>query len=229
MVDTHCHLLPGVDDGPRTLDESAELAAALAAAGVESVVCTPHVSRRFPTTSEVASQALAAVRPSAAAAGLTLELAAEFSPAALLETDTDLLPGRAIGARHVLVELKPDTGGDFPRLAAEHLAGTGLTAVFAHPERCRAVQRNLSLVDDARRGGALIQIVASSIAGRWGDTTRRTAWTLLSSARVDLVASDAHRSADAQRLTAVLAELASRLGGAEVERLTEDRPAELLA
>ncbi|HZC28110.1 MAG TPA: CpsB/CapC family capsule biosynthesis tyrosine phosphatase, partial [Gaiellaceae bacterium] len=62
MIDTHCHLLPGLDDGPQRAVESVELARALARAGVQHVVCTPHVSRRYPTRPREAHERLEAVR-----------------------------------------------------------------------------------------------------------------------------------------------------------------------
>jgi len=225
VIDTHCHLLPGVDDGPQDATESTRLAEALAAAGVTRVVCTPHVSRRWPTTRSRAEAALSEI---VALGGLDVDLAAEFSPALLLEADSDVLEGLAIGGSFVLVELKPDTAGDFVRVASDYVGRAGLRIVFAHPERCRAVQRAVSIVDAIRDGGGLVQIVSSSLAGVWGDTTERTAWTLLSSGRADVLASDAHQVRDAERLVGVLAELEDRLGTEAARRLTQSGPAALL-
>ena len=58
MIDTHCHLLFGLDDGPRTLGESVELAWELVAGGVEAVLCTPHFTEMFPTSHDEAGSRL---------------------------------------------------------------------------------------------------------------------------------------------------------------------------
>jgi protein-tyrosine phosphatase len=231
MIDTHCHLLRGLDDGPKTLEESVALARELVEAGVRTVVCTPHLSRQYPTDFDLADERLAELETALATEELELELllAAEIGPEQLLRCDPEELRRRAIGSRFVLVELEPATPSAFPPLATAHLAENDLVPVFAHPERCRAVQRDLSLVDSVRAHGARAQIVASSVAGSWGETIRHAAWALLSSGRADLVASDSHRPHRSNNLAAVLFELAERLGEPEVRRLTVEVPGLLLA
>ena len=231
MIDTHCHLLPGLDDGPRDLGEAVALARQLGAAGVETVVCTPHASRQFPTDGAEARGRLDELRLELGRAGiaLALELAAEFAPATLLETTPEVLAGRAIGRRFVLVELVADTPASYLSLALAHARGAGLAPVFAHPERCRAVRDQPHLLDAARAAGALVQIVAPSLTGRSGGGASAAAWQLLATGRVDLLASDAHRAA-AQRLplAEALALVRSRHGDAVLRELTVDAPARLL-
>ena len=228
MIDTHCHLLPGVDDGPPTLSEAAQLASALAGAGVREVVCTPHVSRRFPTTVDAAEAALHRLREELAQrdGAPAIALAAEFSPAAALEQAVEALAKRALGGRFVLVELEPRTPFTVVPAVVEHLAAAELGVVLAHPERNGAVQRQPALLESARRHGALAQVVAPSLVGRWGGEVQRTAWRLVADGRVDLVASDAHRAASgAQRLSHAAALLEARLGTAASERLLRSAPA----
>ena len=232
MIDTHCHLLPGLDDGPAGWDEALELATELESAGVTTSVCTPHVSRRYPTAEDDARARFREARDKLleAEVPLRIELAAEIAPASLLSMPVDECRRRAIGERHVLVELQPDTPAGFPAVAVEHLCAHGLVALFAHPERCRAIQRDLAIVDAVRAEGALAQTVASSVAGAWGGAVQHAAWALLASGRVDVLASDAHRArGTAARLISVLDEVADRLGEAEVRRLTVEIPVGLLA
>jgi protein-tyrosine phosphatase len=231
LIDTHCHLLPGIDDGPRTSKESVALADELVAAGVTTIVCTPHLSRRYPTSEESAQRRFREMRDRLLEAEIPvrIELAAEIAPAKLLAVGADELRRRAIGGTFVLAELQPDTPATFPEVAIDRLEAEGLVAVFAHPERCRAIQRDLAIVDTARSRGALAQTVSSSLAGAWGETIRHTAWTLLASGRVDVLASDAHGPGRAGiRLASVLEEVGDRLGDEDVHRLTVGTPERLL-
>ena len=225
MIDTHCHLLPGLDDGPRDLAGSVELAGELRDAGVTAVVCTPHFNRRFPTGYEAAAGQLARLREALEAAGVGLELmlAAELGPNAAIETSADELRRRAIAGRFLLVELEPGTPATFLALCAERLEELSLVPVFAHPERCRAIQRDASALADVRARGGLVQVVATSLAGAWGRTVGRAAWSFVASGRADLVGSDSHRPGR-RALAQVLASLGERAGAPVAERLTETAP-----
>jgi protein-tyrosine phosphatase len=230
VIDTHCHLLPELDDGTRNLDEAVELAIELTQAGVTSVVCTPHFTRRYPTDHAKAGTQLAIVQDALAAAGVELELsvAAEIGPNAALEAADSDLRARSIAGHFVLVELEPGTPAAFLSLCADRLEPLGLTPVFAHPERCRAIQRDTSVAADARRRGALVQVVATSLAGAWGTAVSQTAWTFVASGRADLVASDSHRPGRRREaLRPVLDSLTAKLGAAETQRMTELVPARI--
>jgi protein-tyrosine phosphatase len=194
MIDTHCHLLPALDDGPRTLDGSLALAARLAAEGVRLALCTPHYSRAFPTLHEVAVERLAALRRALAAGSVDLEveLAAEIGPAQAISDPLPDLERRSIRGRYLLVEVLPDSPGGLFDAVADRLQEAGLTPIFAHPERCRAVHRHPTLMEQARERGALVQVVAPSLVRRWGRGVASAAWGLLGAGWVDLLGSDAH-------------------------------------
>lgn len=228
MIDTHCHLLPELDDGPRDLAESVELARELRDAGVTAVVCTPHLNRRFPTGFDAAEHQLERLREALKPAGIDLELAlaAELGPNAAIEQEADELRRRAIARRFLLVELEPATPATFLGLCADRLDELSLVPVFAHPERCRAIQRDASALAAARARGGIVQVVATSLAGAWGGTVGRAAWSFVASGRADIVASDAHRPGR-QRLRRVLATLAERIGDDSTAQLTDSAPRRL--
>ena len=231
MIDTHCHLLADVDDGPRSDAESLRLARHLAEEGVTTAVCTPHFSERFPTPRVVAADRHERLRRELDAVGIELEtrLAAEVSVPMALEAELERLEGRAMGGRFVLVELVRDTSALSALSVCARLLAAGLVPVFAHPERCAAVQADPGLLDGARDEGAWVQIVAPSLAGRWGSGVWATAWTLVESGRADLLASDAHRvTASSPQLAAVAALVEQRCGRARREELTETGPRRLL-
>ena len=185
----------------------------------------------FPTSHELAGERLESVRALLAslALPLELELAAEVSPAWAVSEPLDELRRRAIAGRFALVELTPDTPEALPGTAADRLADGGLGLVVAHPERSRAVQRRPSLVEEARGAGAAIQVVASSLTGRWGGAVASTAWTLLETGRVDLLASDAHRARRRSSLDEARRLVAERYGEDALRELTETTPAAIVA
>ena len=111
----------------------------------------------------------------------------------------------------------------------ERLAAGRLVPIFAHPERCRAVQHDPSLLDGARSRGALVQVVAPSLAGRWGDAVWRAAWLLVETGVADLLASDAHGDGSGTPpFAAVAALVAARCGDDRREALTVTGPGRLL-
>jgi protein-tyrosine phosphatase len=230
VIDTHCHLLPGLDDGPRTTEESLDLARSLVRDGIDRVLCTPHYSPQFETSHEEAAERLRELRPELEPLGLTATLAAEVSPGHAVSAPLEELRARAIAGRFLLVEVLRDTPAAFFESAFARLEGISLSPVFGHPERCRAVQRSAGLADRILRRGGVLQVVAPSLIGRFGEDAGAAAWRLVDTGRAGIVASDAHGTrrrsvhlGDAARL------VAERLGEAAADELTEHAPARLLA
>lgn len=220
MIDTHCHLLPGLDDGPQTMGDAVALARRLVADGVSNVLCTPHFSRLFPTDHGEAVERLGELRDALAGAAVPLELAlaAEIGPAFAVSAPLDELRRRSISGRYLLIEVLPDSPGGLFDAASDRLQEAGLTPIFAHPERCRAVQRHPTLVEDARRRGALVQVVAPSLIKRWGRGVAAAAWSLVGAGWVDLLGSDAHGARRRGVHLAEAAELVEARFGAETTR-----------
>jgi len=230
VIDTHCHLLPALDDGPSTESRSLALALALVEAGVACVVCTPHYSRRFPTEQALAAARLERLRTllGAAEIGLELVLAAEISPAFLVSAPSPELIERRAG-RFVIVELEPSTPVPFLEVAVDLLRAEGLRAVFAHPERCRPVSRAPEALEAVRSAGALVQVVAPSLTGRSGVSVGEAAWELLDAGLADLLASDAHRiSTSGLHLARALRMVGDRYGPEAVRLMTVETPALLV-
>lgn len=231
MIDTHCHLLPGLDDGPPDPAAARALAVQLVRQGISQVVCTPHVSRRYPVERAQATTAVQQLRVDFDRAGISLglHLAAEVTPERVLQAGAAPLQFRAISGRFLLVEVVQSTQLATLALVQTTLALSQLTPVFGHPERCRAVQRRPDALRALRDDGALVQVVAPSLLGRWGPEASATAWQLIDQGLVDLLASDAHGALRRRPHLREAADLvAERFGDDTRTALTERTPRRLL-
>lgn len=231
MIDTHCHLLAGLDDGPVSFNDSIRMARRLAENNVRLVVCTPHWSAQYHPGSGAAEAAFDRLTAALAALEIPLELrlAAEVSSPFAIEAPLEEILRRRLVTGFVLVELEPSaTGRDIEQII-ERLAAARHSPVFAHPERARAVQHKPQLLDDARAHGALVQVVAPSLVGSADAQVGRTAWKLIERGTADLVASDAHRP-DSRRLQlrALADVVGQRFGQAVSHELFSAAPARLL-
>jgi protein-tyrosine phosphatase len=231
LIDTHCHLLPAVDDGPASETDAIELARRLSEQGVRRVVCTPHVSRRFRPEAAKVSARRDELEATLQALEIPLELdtAGELSGGFALAADAEALRPWLLGERHVLVEVVRDTRPEFFERVTSKLERDGLAPVLAHPERAAALWRDATPLDAARAAGALVQVVAPSLGGSIGSDVHRTAWELVESGTADIVASDAHRAGGALTLAGVLGLLHDRVGADAVRRLTVEGPGRALA
>lgn len=240
MIDLHCHLLPGIDDGPASLEESLALARALVADGITHVVATPHVypgryaNKRSNITAEHARfvQALAAAQiPLAVSFAGEVRLDPEVLDW-LAEGELPFLAGEAAvtgGACKALLLEMPD--GQVP-LGADRfcnmLLKQGITPVIAHPERNRGVMEKLERIRPFVDAGCQLQLTAASVIGEFGRKAHDTALQLLDQGWVNVVATDAHNlRGRAPRLQAAQAWLAEHYGPAVARQLTLVGPAQL--
>ena len=208
-----------------------DLARSLVRQGVSAVLCTPHYSARFPTSQDLAHERLEELRRDLAALGIPLQtlLGAEIHFKLALSGPLEELGERSVGG-YAIVELEGTATSATPVAVHERLAGIGLVPIFAHPERSSAVRGDLTGLDEARADGALVQVLASSLAQRRGTSVADGAWTLLDAGRADLFASDAHGArGTASSLRSILDVMTQRYGPEAVDQLTKVKPAEILS
>jgi protein-tyrosine phosphatase len=196
VIDLHCHVLPGVDDGPATLADSLELCRAAVAAGTQTIVATPHVSWDWPgVTSRVVAEGVERVNDALRAEGIDLEVrpGAEIAMTRASDlSDSELVALRLGGGPYLLVECpySPASAG-FEAILSE-LADRGHRIVLAHPERCPAFQRNPAMLESFVEAGMLTSLTAGAFTGRFGRSVERFARQLLEGGLVHDIASDGH-------------------------------------
>jgi protein-tyrosine phosphatase len=235
MIDLHCHVLPGVDDGPETLEASLDLARAAVAEGTRVLVATPHVNYRYPTVAATMLEAVERTNAALRDAGLPIEVApgAEIAHDALPDLDDTELRALTLGGGPNLLLEAPlgAVGGDFEDAVAE-LQGRGFGVVLAHPERSPSFHRDTERLTGLVGRGALCSVTSSAFTGRFGKPVRQLAERLLAGGLVHDVASDAH---DAERrpplLRSPLVASERHLPGlsGHIAWLTEAAPATILS
>lgn len=196
MIDLHSHILPGVDDGAATLEESLEIARAAVADGIELLAATPHVRDDYPTSADTMERLVAELRAALAVAGVPLELrpGGEIALDRLDELSEDELRRFGLGGNpgYLLVEF-PYAG--WPLGLEERvfrLAAAGIVSVIGHPERNADVQAAPDRLEPLVRSGALVQVTAASVDGRLGRSSQRAGLELIRRGLAHLIASDAH-------------------------------------
>jgi protein-tyrosine phosphatase len=233
FTDLHCHLLPAVDDGPRSMAETVAYAAAAAAAGTTTIVATPHVER---VDVRELPDRVRAVRAALAAAGVALDVRCggelkPFSVPALGDDELDLIAHGPPGARWVLYEVPFHWPDDEFVAGARELRARGFGVLLAHPERSRGMLAGgLPVVEGLLAEGALVAANVGPLLGLEGDGRRGAAEHLLRRGLPAVVATDAHAPGRPHTL-AMGADAVRRVTGRAdlARRLTRDAPARLLA
>jgi protein-tyrosine phosphatase len=230
MIDLHCHLLPGIDDGPPHVDGSLAIARRALREGIQTMVATPHVNSRYRNDEGTIAAALETVRAALAHEQVPLEVlpGAEIGVNYLAETDAPGIGRLSLGGGEwLLIEPPFATVASGLVSTVQGLLWSGKRVVLAHPERCPAIQRDVSIVRLLADEGVLMSLTAGSLGGRFGSQARRLAVALLEEGLAHNVTSDAH---DADNRPPSIAREIEQAGFADLTAwLTEDVPAAVLA
>ena len=196
FVDIHCHLLPALDDGPATWDESLEMAKMAAADGIVTIVATPHQLGNYPDNSaEKIHARIAQLQCFLQQRAINLELL----PGADVRIDPDLprmiqsskVLTLADRRRHVLLELPHEIYISLDRLLSD-LHSAGLAGILSHPERNQGLLNQPNILSKLVEQGCLLQDTAGSLLGSFGSRIQKFAESIVQQGLVDFIASDAH-------------------------------------
>jgi len=230
VVDIHSHILPEVDDGPKSLETSVAMCRMAAADGITHQVATPHANDRY-HYDRTYLQGLLAHLQQLVGDALTLSLGCDFHLSYDNLQDVLANPARyAIAAtRYMLVELSnysvpPQTTDCFTQLG-----DLGITSIITHPERNPILRENLQRVLEWAEQGCVIQLTGSALTGFWGDRTRRAAHWLLEHDAVHVLATDAHDTEKRIPILSTARDAAAEICGTEVaEALVEANPSAII-
>jgi protein-tyrosine phosphatase len=195
MIDLHAHMLPGLDDGPASIDEALTMARVAVDAGTRAVAATSHVNHGYALTIDELEEARDALAACFVEADIPLELLAggEIGPSRLPDLDDDALRRIALGGGpYVLLECPFSPVGSGMGPMVDDLRRRGFEVLLAHPERSPSFQREPQRLAGLIERGALAQVTSGSLAGAFGGVAQQAAESMLQKGLVHVLASDAH-------------------------------------
>ena len=220
MIDLHCHILPGVDDGPTSLDESLKLARFFVADGISVVTATPHCHKFIHLLRADILPHVAAYNRELKAAGIPLtvlpgsEIQAYDSAVYRREFQEDLFCHLGDRRTHTLLEFSWDAD-KFPSDSVElieWIRSREMTPIVAHPERHHFFREQPKLLQRLLDAGAWIQITVDSLLGNFGPEAKDFGQQFLRTHHEAILASDAHNTKRCSGLSAGYARVKEYLG-----------------
>lgn len=196
-IDIHSHILPGIDDGAKTLEESVQLVTEMAGWGFERLTCTPHITKKFRNTPETIQEKFDILNNALSTNGLNIDLRMSAEYRLNPETWPEILKSgqfMPIEDRYILMEFpinEPSDMGDLnPMEEFLKVMSLGLAPILPHPERYFYLQHDdlLRYVD----AGVKIQSNYGSLAGVYGSEVWKRAQALIDEGIVSFLATDMH-------------------------------------
>jgi protein-tyrosine phosphatase len=233
MIDLHTHLLPGIDDGSSSLEQSLQMAKIAVDDGITVMACTPHI---YPGLYMNDAAGIAAARDklqiSLNEAGINLRLVVGADAHLVPELLNGLQSGRVPTlnqSRYFLLE--PSHNIAVPNFAESvfEIMVAGYLPVITHPERLTWIEDHYSTFVDLAKRGAWMQVTSGAILGKFGKRAKYWSERLLSEGWVHIIASDAHNTGRRSPLIAeALEQVIKRVGRKEALRMVHDRPLAIL-
>jgi protein-tyrosine phosphatase len=229
MVDIHCHLLPGIDDGPTSWEETLQMCETAAADGITHIVATPHCNDHYRYDRQAALvllEELARRVPK-----IAFSLGCDFHLSYDNIEDAKRHPEQyTIGkTKYLLVELSEYSVPISMTTVFSHLSGLGLVPIITHPERNSLLEGRFELIEKWISVGCLVQVTAGSLTGQWGSGAKKFCEKLLKNEQVHAIATDAHDRDHRPLVLSVARRAAAKLVGEKyAQALCSDIPAAIV-
>lgn len=201
MIDLHSHILPNIDDGSKSLEESIAIIKQAVSNGVTDIIVTPHfiLGSSYNKEKSANKKLLADLKKRVEAENLSINLHLGNEIFVDIEM-VSLLKKKKIASlndsRYVLFELPMNNEYKNIKKTLFDLQSAGYIPVIAHPERYRIVKENPQIVEEWQEAGAVFQSNIGSLFDRYGKEAKNTLITLLKHEAVSFIASDIHHSRD---------------------------------
>lgn len=195
MIDIHCHILPGIDDGAKSVEDSIQMAREAVSQGIKTIIATPHYNSQYinekpaiaAATAELNETLLQQRIPLTILPGQEIRIYGEL----LEDYDSGKLSSLA-DTSYIFIELP---SGHVPRYTERVLFDVqmkGLTPIIVHPERNQEIVQNPDMLYHFVNNGALTQITANSVTGQFGKNIKKFTMQLIEADLTHFIASDAH-------------------------------------
>lgn len=198
LYDIHCHILPGVDDGARNMEEACWMLKKEYEEGVRSIIVTPHFRyEMFEPPLTLVKEQFEKVKRAAADIGEDLKLYLGCELHTSMDMASALKKGERLtmaGSRYVLVEFGNFDDKAYIRERVQQLMLRGYTPIIAHVERYRATKGDIDFIAELKKLGAHMQVNTDSITGKEGFTIKRFCKKMMKENLVDFIGTDGHGS-----------------------------------
>lgn len=236
MIDLHCHVLPGLDDGARLLEETLDMARTAVKNNIDTIVATPHsLNGFFVNTWENVVSLTATVQNAFDIEDISMTLYPAMEAQVCPELFDALKKGLAAtindNSRYLLIEFPPFSMPPGSPDFIHKLRMQGITPVIAHPERHLILQNDLEQLYDLVRQGALCQLTASSITGLLGSAVEKSARQMIKTGLAHVIATDAHSNDERILALSSAVELAADIlqDFSRAEKMVTTTPAAIIA
>ena len=233
LIDLHCHILPGIDDGARDMSISLEMARMAVADGISVTACTSHITPGiFDNDAFIIDEAVSRVQHALDENNIKLELVTGADIRVTPDLAERLSEGTypSIGNSSYFL-FEPSHHVLPPRMVnlAIRLIDIGYIPVLTHPERLTWIEHHYDVVEKMDEAGCVIQITAGAITGNFGKQPRYWSERMLDEGRVDIIASDAHNLRSRPPVLSRAREaVAERLGERAAMAMVYDHPLMIL-
>ena len=236
MIDLHCHILPGIDDGPAHMDESLAMARQAAADGIKTLVAAPHtLNEVYLNPRHQVLEHVAHLQKALAEHKIDIEICMGSEVHICTGLAKKILAGEVATindtGRYVLVEFPLHVIPPGSQEELFQMKLSDITPILAHPERNPVFQNHPERLGYFVDMGCLIQITAMSITGLLGEDAMDCAHTLLEQRKVHVIASDAHSFDNRPPILSPAVDVAARNLGSreEAEAMVIHRPRAILS
>ena len=233
MIDVHCHILPGVDDGSRNVEESMEMVREAYKAGFTNIISTSHYIEESYNVPKIKRQELIDMLNSKIEQeGMKIKIyngaEAYITPNLVELIKAEELPTMN-GTKYLLMELPMHNQILNLESIVSKVINQGITLIIAHPERYSYVQKNYKVLNELAEMGVLFQANYGSCIGQYGKEAEKTLKKLLKADRISFFGTDCHRANSVYcQMPEVLKKLEKMIGKEKLEELTTTNPLKLI-
>jgi protein-tyrosine phosphatase len=196
MIDIHCHILPGVDDGPNDTKGSIEMARAAVAEGISTIIATPHFNGKYENTKEIILEKVKQLNEVLIEEKIPLIILPGQEPRIYGEILEDYENGKILtlndSGKYLFIELPSNHVPRYTERLLYDIQMKEITPIIVHPERNQEIIENPDKLYQLVEKGALTQVTASSITGDFGKKIKKFSMQLIESNLTHFIASDAH-------------------------------------
>ena len=233
MIDVHCHILPGIDDGSRSIEESMEMIKEAYEAGFTNIISTSHyIEESYNVPKARRQELIDMLNSKIEQEGMQIKIyngaEAYITPNLAELIKAEELPTMN-GTKYLLMELPMHNQILNLESIVSKVINQGITLIIAHPERYDIVQKNYKVLNELADMGVLFQANYGSCIGQYGKEAEKTLKKLLKANRISFFGTDCHRAGSVyEKMPEILKKLEKMIGKEKLEELTTINPQKLL-